>query len=101
MAALTELNHPQSPDLGLPESTGDQGMALGLNLAPGSDEDGWIVPDPVTLADGTLIQLYKDGEGLHAAYEAIKAARYRICLEMYIFGSDETGQAFADLICEK
>jgi len=98
---LTELNHPQSPDLGLPESTGDQGMALGLNLAPGSDEDGWTVPDPVTLADGTLVQLFKDGEGLHAAYEAIKAAKFRICLEMYIFGSDETGRAFADLLSEK
>jgi cardiolipin synthase A/B len=45
--------------------------------------------------------LYKDGEALHAAYEAIRTARRRICLESYIFGDDPTGRAFADLLCEK
>src|SRR4051812_3875705 len=78
-----------------------EGMSTGLNIEPGSDDDGWTVPDPVTLADGSVVQLYKDGEGLHAAYEAIRAARHRICLEMYIFGSDDTGRAFADLLSEK
>lgn len=84
----------------MPEQ-GSSGASTGLNIAPGSDDDGWIVPQPVTLADGTQIQLYKDGEALHAAYEAIKQARHRICLEMYIFASDDTGRAFADLLCEK
>jgi len=80
---------------------GESGASTGLNIEPGSNDDGWVVPDPVTLGDGTLVQLYKDGEALHAAYEAIKAARTRVCLEMYIFASDATGRAFADLLCEK
>src|SRR4051812_6381625 len=79
---------------------GESGASTGLNIEPGSNDDGWVVPDPVTLGDGTLVQLYKDGEALHAAYEAIKAARTRVCLEMYIFASDATGRAFADLLCE-
>jgi cardiolipin synthase len=55
----------------------------------------------VHLEDGTRIQLYKDGEALHAAYQAIKDARQRICLEIYIFHDDETGRAFAELLTEK
>jgi len=77
------------------------GTATGINLAPGSDDDGWIIPPPVTLSDGTVIYLYKDGEAWHAAFEAMKLARFRICLELYIFASDDTGQAVADLLCEK
>jgi len=73
----------------------------GINTRPGSDDDGWVVPPPVELSDGTQLQLYKDGEALHAAYEAIKSARELICLEVYIFSSDSTGQAFADLLCAK
>jgi len=80
---------------------GEAGASTGLNIEPGSDDDGWIVPDPVTLGDGSVVQLYKDGEALHAAYEAIKNAKQRVCLEMYIFASDSTGRAFADLLCEK
>ena len=76
-------------------------MAPGLNLSPGSDDDGWIVPEPVTLADGTRLQLYKDGEALHAALEAIRAARRRVCLEVYIFANDETGHAFAEALSRK
>src|SRR3954471_3748302 len=83
-------------DLG---SSAPQLNSLGLNIVPGHEDDGWISPDPVTLADGSLVQLYKDGEGLHAAFEAIKNAKRRICLEMYIFSSDETGRAFAELLC--
>jgi cardiolipin synthase len=45
--------------------------------------------------------LYKDGEALHAAYQAIKSAKFRVCLEVYIFANDQTGNAFADLLCEK
>ncbi len=80
---------------------GGFGTSTGVNISPGSDDDGWIVPDPVKLADGTHIQLYKDGEALHAAYEAIKNAKRRIGLEVYIFACDETGMAFADLLADK
>src|SRR5689334_414240 len=61
-----------------------RGTSSGLNIEPGSNDDGWEVPPPVRLQDGTRVQLYKDGEALHAAYEAIKYAKRRICLESYI-----------------
>jgi len=77
------------------------GTSSGLNIAPGSDDDGWIIPHPVSLRDGTRVQLYKDGEALRAAYEKIRDAKRRICLEVYIFADDPTGQAFAQLLCEK
>jgi cardiolipin synthase len=99
------------PSPGLPEGVeaecGDlekrhaAGVAPGVNVRPGSDDDGWVVPDPVQLADGTRVQLYKDGEALHAAYDAIAQARFLICLEVYIFANDETGRAFTDLLCRK
>ena len=88
---------PRSPGL----QQGDAGTSSGVNIAPGSDDDGWIVPDPVRLSDGTYVQLYKDGEALHAAYNAISRARFRVCLESYIFASDDTGRAFADLLAKK
>jgi cardiolipin synthase A/B len=81
--------------------TGDAGTAPGINITPGVDDDGWVVPEPVPLADGTRVQLYKDGEALHAAYRAIERAKHRVCLEVYIFASDDTGRAFADLLCRK
>jgi cardiolipin synthase len=84
-----------------PNQQGEAGTSSGVNLAPGSDDDGWIVTEPVGLEDGTYVQLFKDGEALHAAYQAIKNAKHRICLEVYIFASDATGRAFADLLCEK
>jgi cardiolipin synthase A/B len=64
-------------------------------------EADWPSPPPVTLADGTRIQLYKDGQALAAGYEAIRRAKRRICMEFYIFRSDTTGMAFADLLAEK
>src|SRR5688572_23895621 len=51
------------------------GTSSGVNIEPGSDDDGWKIPPRVHLPDGTQLQLYKDGEALHAAYDAIKAAR--------------------------
>ncbi len=75
--------------------------SLGVNVEPGPHDDGWIVPCPVTLADDTQVQLYKDGEALDAGFRAMEEARSRICLEMYIFAGDETGRAFADLLCRK
>jgi len=80
---------------------GQAGTSTGINHSPGSDDDGWIVPQPVRLADGSRIQLYKDGEALRTAFEAIQHAKKRICLEAYIFANDPTGNAFADLLCEK
>jgi cardiolipin synthase len=82
-------------------SQGEAGTSAGINIAPGSDDDGWIVPHPARLSDGTRVQLYKDGEALHAAFEAIKHARKRICLEAYIFAADDTGCAFGELLAEK
>lgn len=80
---------------------GDAGTSAGINIEPGSNDDGWRVPPPVVLGDGTRVQLYKDGEALHAGFDAIKEARRRVCMEMYIFRSDETGRAFADLLAAK
>lgn len=85
----------------MPPRQGQSGTSTGVNTAPGSDDDGWIVPEPVTLADGTILQLLKDGEALHVAYRSIESARRRICMEFYTFASDDTGRAFADLLCRK
>jgi cardiolipin synthase len=106
MDMLTEPRRPPIPplrDSPLPgmHARGEVGTLTGLNMEPGSADDGWVSPEPVSLGDGSIIQLYKDGEALHAAFEAIKAAKHRVCLEMYIFASDDTGRAFADLLSEK
>jgi cardiolipin synthase len=82
-------------------SDGQGGVSSGINIAPGSEDDGWLVPEPVVLDDGSRLQLYKDGEALHAAYAAIGAAQRRICLEIYIFHSDDTGWAFCHRLCDK
>ena len=76
-------------------------QSFGVNVAPGPADDGWLTPPSVALGDGTQVQLYKDGEGLAAAYEAIKSARRYIGLEVYIFASDQTGRAFAELLAKK
>jgi cardiolipin synthase A/B len=75
--------------------------ALGLNLAPGNQDDGWDAPEPATLDDGTRIRLFKDGEALAAAAERIASATKRIWLEVYILAPDETGRRFAQLLSEK
>jgi cardiolipin synthase len=82
-------------------AVGPQAESVGINLGPGSHDDGWLDPPPVALSDGTAVQLFKDGAALLAAYRAIELARRRICLEVYIFSSDDTGRAFADLLCRK
>src|ERR671913_382623 len=84
-----------SPEIPAP-CEGELGTSSGVNIEPGSDDDGWIVPPPVKLSDGTQVQLYKDGEALHAAYEAIANAKFLICLEVYIFANDHTGRLFTD-----
>lgn len=75
--------------------------ASGINLVPGAADDGWAPPPPVLLGDGTLVQLLKDGEALRAAFDAIRSAQRLVCVEVYIFESDETGRRFADLLCQK
>lgn len=80
---------------------GESGTARGQVIEVGSVDAGWTMPGPVTLRDGTAIQYYKDGQGLTAAFQAIKNAKEQICLEVYIFHSDDTGRAFADLLAEK
>lgn len=85
-----------SPELQLQETRND-----GINVIPGPQDDGWVTPGQVSLDDGTQIQLFKDGEALLAAYEAIKHAKKRVGLEVYIFHSDATGRAFAELLCHK
>ena len=80
---------------------GEAGTSSGVNISPGSDDDGWIVPPPVKLSDGSMVRLFKDGEALHDGYEAIKAAKRRVCLESYIFADDDTGRAFAELLAAK
>src|SRR5689334_18788951 len=77
------------------------GTASGRTIRPGGNDDGWIVPPRVRLSDGTSIQLYKDGEAWHAAFDALRDARSRICLEIYIFASDDTGRAVAEVLCKK
>lgn len=84
-----------------PAELASSNVPSGINIRPGSADDGWAAPPPVELADGTHLHLYKDGQALRAAYEAIQSARELICLEVYIFSSDPTGQAFADLLCQK
>lgn len=92
--------NPTSPDT-VPAAVVAPRVATGVNVAPGSDDDGWVVPPPVTLDDGSHLQLYKDGEALHAALDAIAAAKRRVCLEVYIFSGDDTGRRFADALMRK
>jgi cardiolipin synthase len=96
-------NDPATKDPRVLDSpnVGEAGAQPGVNIAPGSDDDGWVVPPPVQLSDGTTVQLYKDGEALHAAYNAIDSAQHRVCLEVYIFADDDTGRAFCELLCRK
>ena len=73
----------------------------GVNVAPGAADDGWETPPAVTLADGTIVQLWKDGESLKRAFDAIKDAKHRVCFEFYTWANDATGRAFADLLIAK
>ena len=101
-AGLPAQRGPLSQECGNDASSRQRsGVAPGVNIAPGSDDDGWLVPQPVELADGTRLQLYKDGEALHAAYDAIAGAKFLVCLEVYIFANDETGRIFTDLLCKR
>jgi cardiolipin synthase len=55
----------------------------------------------MALGDGSTARLFKDGQGLSAALGAIEAAQQQVCLEVYIFHSDDTGRAFAEALARK
>jgi cardiolipin synthase A/B len=77
------------------------GIARGLSIQPGSDDDGWCIPSPVSLSDGSNIRLLKDGEALRCWYEALSSARRSILLETYIFAADHTATAFQKQLIRK
>jgi len=55
-----------------------------------------------TARAGNRVELFHDGEAcLRAMLRAIQAARREILLEMYWFGSDKTGQRFAQALQER
>ncbi|MEM8875734.1 MAG: phospholipase D-like domain-containing protein [Planctomycetota bacterium] len=97
-AARVGIEHVDAPDLQVAE---DSNLRLGLNLEPGSQDDGWEHPDAVELRDGSGLRLYKDGEALAAAFAGIKDARHTVYLETYILANDDTGKAFVDLLSDK
>lgn len=80
---------------------GESGTVRGSQIEPGSIEADWVTPPSVTLHGGTSVRLFKDGQGLTAALAAIRAAKSQVCLEVYIFHSDDTGRAFADALAAK
>jgi len=75
--------------------------SAGINVTPGNDDDGWDSPPPVTLACGSTVRVFKDGEAFRAAYDAIEQAQSRVCFEFYIWDNDSTGRAFAELLMRK
>ncbi len=77
------------------------GVSRGRDLTPGAQDYGWSIPPPVTLEDGSVVRLYKDAEGVRAAYESIQHARRSVFIEFYIFADDATGQAFANLLSQR
>src|SRR5689334_3230424 len=38
---------------GEPKKPHEAGSSRGVNIEPGSEDDGWVVPPPVTLSDGS------------------------------------------------
>lgn len=93
MKLAARFRRPLTPSLA--------GVSRGADLTAGSPDDGWTVQAPVTLEDGATLRLYKDGEALRAAYEAIGRAKHSVFIEFYIFADDATGQSFADLLARK
>lgn len=83
-----------------PESL-EAARVAGVNIVPSCDDDGWLDPPPARMNDATLVYLFKDGEALWRAYEAIESANRRVWLEVYIFHADSTGRAFANLLTKR
>ncbi len=101
MPAAPSPTEPLSHALPQPAAAARTGIARGLNIQPGADDDGWEVPPPVCLGDGTVVRLLKDGEALRVWYDAIGKAKRSIFLESYIFAADGTGNAFRGLLIQK
>jgi cardiolipin synthase len=56
----------------------------------------------VPLTSGNRVSVLIDGPQTYAAIEpALRAARHHIHIETFIFGADEVGQRFADLLAQK
>ena len=54
------------------------------------------------LTSGNRVSVLIDGPQTYAAIEAaLRAARHHIHIETFIFGADEVGQRFADLLAQK
>lgn len=98
MSIVDPKSHP--PLVTVPSDTLPPPEA-GLNIIPGAADDGWHTPPPVTLSDGTVVRLYKDGECLRAWLDAIRVAKRRILLEIYILRNDATGRVFTDALIER
>ncbi len=59
-------------------------------------------PRPETRSYANRVRLLHDGGvALPAMLDAIRCARHEVLLEMYWFGSDRTGRAFADALIER
>jgi cardiolipin synthase len=80
---------------------GEAGTCRGECIEVGCVEAEWTAPPRIHLDDGSTVRLFKDGQGLTAAMTAIATARSQICLETYIFHSDDTGRAFATALAAK
>ena len=66
---------------------------------PGSGDFSWDHDDYVS---GNAVSLYVRGKHLYPAMAAaIDAARETVHLETYIFGNDQTGRAFAELLAAR
>jgi cardiolipin synthase len=66
---------------------------------PGSGDFSWDIDD---YAAGNALVLYVQGKTLYPAMaDAIGAARETVHLETYIFGNDQTGRAFAELLAAR
>ena len=79
----------------------DAASKFGLNIRPGADDDGWETCPTIELCCGTRMHLYKDGEALGRIFEILRRAEKQILIETYIWAGDGTGEAFANLLCEK
>jgi cardiolipin synthase A/B len=66
---------------------------------PGSGDFSWDYDEYIP---GNALTLYVRGKDLYPAMtEAIEAARHSVHLETYIFGADQTGRSFAELLAKK
>ena len=99
LTARTTGPHPTGPKRRLRDLL--RKNEVGINVPPADLDDGWVTPPPVTLADGSQVTLWKDGEALKRGYDAIAEAKHLVCFEFYTWNADSTGRAFAELLMKK